>query len=86
MYCPLAYNNTFREECLDQHWFVSIEEARTTIEAWRQEYNLERPHSALGNVAPAVFAATGNRTRSSSGATLRVGAGLARDVLRDAAG
>ena len=81
-----AFNGRFREECLDQHWFVSIEEARTTIETWRQEYNVERPHSALGNVAPAVFAATTDRARPSSAATLRVGAELARAVLRDATG
>jgi putative transposase len=42
-----AFNARFREECLNQHWFVSLEEARTTIEAWRVDYNTERPHTAL---------------------------------------
>jgi putative transposase len=41
-----------RGECLDQHRFASLEEARTTIEAWRVEYNTERPHGALGQRTP----------------------------------
>jgi putative transposase len=52
-----AFNGRFRDECLNQHWFASIDEARTTIDAWRQEYNTERPHSALDNLTPAAFAA-----------------------------
>jgi putative transposase len=38
-----SFNGKLREECLNQHWFSNLEEARTTIEAWRQEYNQERP-------------------------------------------
>jgi putative transposase len=53
-----AFNARLQEECLNQHWFISIEEARTTIEAWRVEYNTERPHTALHNQAPAVYKAT----------------------------
>ena len=52
-----AFNARFREECLNQHWFVSLEEARTTIEAWRVDYHTERPHSALHCQAPAVYRA-----------------------------
>jgi putative transposase len=58
-----AFNARFREECLNQRWFISIEEARTTIEAWRAEYNTERPHMALRNQAPAVYKATWVRTQ-----------------------
>ena len=50
-----AFNSRFRDECLNQHWFVSIEEARATIEAWRVDYNTERPHGALGQQTPAAF-------------------------------
>lgn len=46
----------FRQECLNQHWFASLEEARQAIEAWRVEYNTERPHRALGQEAPMVYA------------------------------
>jgi putative transposase len=52
-----AFNARFREECLNQHWFGSLDEARTTIEAWRVEYNTERPHTALHHQAPAVYKA-----------------------------
>ena len=52
-----AFNGHFRDECLDQHWFASLEEARQTIEAWRVEYNTERPHRALGQQTPAAWEA-----------------------------
>jgi transposase InsO family protein len=39
---------TFRDECLNTHWFTSLEDARQVIEAWRKEYNESRPHRALG--------------------------------------
>jgi putative transposase len=42
----------FREECLSQHYFASLEEARSVIEDWRVEYNTERPHRALGQRTP----------------------------------
>jgi len=48
-----SFNGHFRQECLDQHWFASLEEARQIIEAWRMEYNTERPHRALGQRTPA---------------------------------
>lgn len=54
-----AFNARARAECLNMHWFESLEEARETIEAWRTDYNEQRPHSALGNLAPREFASTG---------------------------
>jgi putative transposase len=50
-----SFNGHFRAECLDCHWFASLEEARQTIEAWRIEYNTERPHRALGQNTPAAW-------------------------------
>ena len=50
-------NGHFRAECLTQHWLSSPEEARTTVEAWRIEYDTERPHRALGQQTPAAFRA-----------------------------
>jgi putative transposase len=50
-----SFNGHFRAECLDCHWFASLEEARQTIEAWRIEYNTERPHRALGQKTPAAW-------------------------------
>ena len=58
-----AFNGRLREACLDQHWFTSLEDARRTIEAWRQEYTTERPHGALGNLPPAAFAAQWTSSR-----------------------
>lgn len=51
-----SFNSRLRQDCLNQHWFRSIEEAQTIIEAWRQDYNANHPHSALGYAAPEVFA------------------------------
>jgi putative transposase len=52
-----SFNGHFRAECLDCHWFVSLEEARHTIEAWRPDYNTERPHRALRQQTPAAWEA-----------------------------
>ena len=52
-----SFNGKFRDECLNEHWFISLAHARSVIEAWRIEYNTERPHSSLGNRTPEEFAA-----------------------------
>jgi putative transposase len=51
-----SFNGKFRDSCLNQHWFRSLDEAREMIETWRRDYNEVRPHSALGYQPPAVFA------------------------------
>ena len=51
-----SFNGTFRDECLNAHWFESIADARAVVESWRVEYNESRPHRALGEVPPAEFA------------------------------
>ena len=50
-----AFNRRVRDECLNLHWFDSLEEAQATIEAWRVDDNTERPHGALGQRTPAEF-------------------------------
>jgi putative transposase len=52
-----SFNGRFRDECLNEHWFVTMSEARRIIEDWRIEYNTERPHSLLGDLTPEEFAA-----------------------------
>ncbi|WP_425519683.1 integrase core domain-containing protein, partial [Xanthomonas euvesicatoria] len=42
-----SFNGRLRQECLNAHWFLSLADARSKIEAWRRFYNEERPHSAL---------------------------------------
>lgn len=51
-----SFNGKFRDECLNESWFVNLRDAQRTIEAWRVEYNVARPHSGLANRTPAEFA------------------------------
>jgi putative transposase len=51
-----SFNGTFRDECLNVHWFESLTEAKQLIEAWRREYNESRPHRALKESTPSEFA------------------------------
>jgi putative transposase len=51
-----SLNGTFRDECLNLHWFLSLKDAKQEIETWRVDYNHERPHSSLGRLTPAEFA------------------------------
>ena len=50
-----SFNGKLRDECLNQHWFVSLEEARRIIKLWRIDYNTTRPHSSLGYMTPEAF-------------------------------
>jgi putative transposase len=47
-----AFNGRFRAECLNAHWFMSLEDAREKMEDWRKYYNEVRPHSAIGQKVP----------------------------------
>ncbi|GAA4467217.1 hypothetical protein GCM10023189_50470 [Nibrella saemangeumensis] len=47
-----SFNGRFRDECLNTHWFLSLQDAQEKIEHWRQEYNSFRPHSSLGGLTP----------------------------------
>jgi len=51
-----SFNGTFRDDCLNQHWFSSLAEADLLIEHWRKEYNQLRPHSSIGRMPPDTFA------------------------------
>nr|BFD66636.1 IS3 family transposase [Bdellovibrio sp. HAGR004] len=51
-----SFNGRFRDECLNDHAFMSIDHARFIIERWRKEYNEERPHSGIGMKTPKQFA------------------------------
>jgi len=52
-----AFNGRLRDECLNQSWFLSLEDAQEKVGDWRHYYNRERPHGALGNMAPVDFMA-----------------------------
>jgi transposase InsO family protein len=51
-----SFNGRFRDECLNEHWFVSLAHARTVIETWRREYNEERPKKSLAGMTPSQYA------------------------------
>jgi putative transposase len=66
-----SFNGTFRDECLDENWFESLAQARQAITQWRKDYNEIRPHSSIGRIPPAQFAAlhrqlTGDATQTQS--------------------
>jgi len=50
-----SFNGRFRDECLNENWFLTLEHARGIIEKWRIDYNNERPHSSLGYRTPEEF-------------------------------
>ncbi|WP_255509701.1 transposase, partial [Oceaniovalibus sp. ACAM 378] len=51
----LPFNGKLRAECLNTHWFMGLEDTAKKLEAWRRDYNEERPHSAIGNKVPAAL-------------------------------
>jgi transposase InsO family protein len=51
-----SFNGRLRDECLNEHWFTSLTHAQVIIEAWRREYNEERPKKGLGGLTPAAYA------------------------------
>ena len=50
-----SFNGSFRDECLNTNWFMSLEDAQRKIEAWRMHYNVSRPHMSLGYRTPQEF-------------------------------
>ena len=52
-----SFNGKLRDECLNQHHFATLAEARTVLETWRQEYHTDRPHRGLNQRTPAEYAA-----------------------------
>ena len=57
-----SFNGKFRDECLNEQWFESLHLARLEIARWRKDYNEVRPHSAVGRMPPAQFAALHRQT------------------------
>ena len=57
-----AFNSKLRSECLNAHWFLSLQDACEKLEAWRRHYNEDRPHSAIGNIPPIMLANSAGET------------------------
>ena len=66
-----VFHGTFRRECLSQHCFSGLEEARRTIHGWKDDYNKTRPHGSLEKQTPVAFAGGGDFTRAESGSKIR---------------
>ena len=71
-----SFNGRMRDECLNEHVFGSLTDARQIVEAWRIDYNTVRPHGRLGRLPPAVFGAT-RRPEEQGDGTLRSSRGFA---------
>jgi len=54
--CIESFNGRLRDECLNEHWFLNLAQARTSIEVWRRDCNEERPKKMLGGLTSAAFA------------------------------
>jgi putative transposase len=61
-----SFNGRLRQECLDENWFTSIEDAKIKIESWRIDYNEQRPHSSLGNETPQAFAESWRQSKTAN--------------------
>jgi putative transposase len=72
-----SFNGRLRDECLNEHVFTTLAEARWIVEAWRVDYNTVRPHGRLGRLPPAVFGATRRQPEEQRGGTLRSIGGFA---------
>ena len=53
-----SFNGKFRDEFLNEHWFLTLQESQGGIEAWRREYYEERMHSTIGDLTPMEFIPT----------------------------
>lgn len=70
-----SFNGKFRDECLNEHWFTSLAQARDVIAEWRRDYNEIRPHSSCGRIPPAQFAAK-HRTQQITNSAVTFNPGL----------
>ena len=62
-----SFNGRLRQQCLNQNWFLSLEDAQDKLEKRRRHYNKERPHSALGYLSPNEFVAASDRPWAEAG-------------------
>ena len=65
-----SFNGRLRDECLNEHLFATLKDAREIIEEWRIDYNTHRPHSSLNGLTPTEFAARPNQGQNCNGFSL----------------
>ena len=73
-----SFNGKLRDECLNENWFLDLADCRRTVEAWRQDYNTERPHSSLGGQTPIEFATDHANRSPAVGASVSALSGCSR--------
>ena len=71
-----SFNGSFRDECLDENWFESLEQAHLAIATWRVDYNEIRPHSSCGRIPPATFAAMNRQLTADSKQNSQIDTGI----------
>lgn len=75
-----SFNGRLRDECLNEHVFMTLVEVRQIVEAWRIDYNTVRPHGRLGRLPPAVFGATRRPEEQRGGMLRSIGGSAPRPV------
>jgi transposase InsO family protein len=68
-----SFNGRLRDECLNEHLFANLNEARQIIEEWRIDYNTNRPHTSLNGLTPTEFATRPARAKSRTDSTYKWG-------------
>ena len=64
-----SFNGKFRDECLNEHWFETLAQARVVIQDWVQDYNEVRTHSSIGRIPPRCFACLHRQRTADAGPT-----------------
>jgi putative transposase len=67
-----SFNGKFRDECLNEHWFQTLGQARVAITDWRKDYNEVRPHSSIGRMPPARFAELHRQRAGDAASTIEI--------------
>lgn len=62
-----SFNGRLRDECLNEHAFASLAEARRIVEARRIDHNTVRPHTSLGGIPPLMFATRSRKDQNAAG-------------------
>jgi putative transposase len=62
-----SFNGKFRDECLNEHWFETLAQARHEIAVWRVDFNEVRPHQGCGRIPPARFASLHRQQAADAG-------------------
>lgn len=74
-----SFNGKFRDECLNEHWFETLAQARAIITAWRHDYNEVRPHSSCQRMPPAKYAAMRRNMKPAYSNSIILNTGLPSD-------